>query len=224
MSRHAAAVRHAGIESVGLDNVTYARGGRVVLDAVTMTAAAGEVLAVTGPSGSGKSSLLALLAGLDAPDTGTVLIDAQPATGRTRKNFGVVLQGYGLVATLTAAENVEVVLQVAGLPRPAVRERAAHALASLDLDTLGPHLVEELSGGQQQRVAIARALVARPAVLLADELTAELDSATQLRVLNLVFDLADTGAVVVLATHDPAIAGLATHEIHLSDGTAQHTR
>ena len=223
MGRHGV-VADAGVRSVAARRLTWARGGRVVLDDVTCEARAGEVLAVTGPSGSGKSTLLAMLAGLEDPDSGEVVIDGVVRSAGRRDGFGLVLQGYGLVATLTAAENVEVPLQAAGVARADVHARAARALDDLGLGDLGPHLVEELSGGQQQRVAIARALVVEPAVLLADELTAELDAATQQRALELVFARADAGAVVVLATHDPHVAGLADHEVHLRDGVLEVRR
>lgn len=223
MGRHGV-VAHAGVTSVGARSLRWERGGRLVLDDVSCEARAGEVLAVTGPSGSGKSTLLAMLAGLETPDSGEVFVDGVVRSPGRRDGFGLVLQGYGLVATLTAAENIEVPLQAAGVPREEVHARAAAALDDLGLGDLGPHLVEELSGGQQQRVAIARSLVVRPAVLLADELTAELDAATQQRALELVFGRADQGAVVVLATHDPHIADLADHEVHLRDGVLEVRR
>jgi putative ABC transport system ATP-binding protein len=216
--RHNRSVSDAGVAAVGARNVTYARAGRVILGDVSIEARAGEVLAITGPSGSGKSTLLALLAGLDSPDSGEVLINGVPRAAGRRTGFGLVLQGNGLIGMLTASENVEIALQASGIARADVGPRAAAALASVGIEALGPHLIEELSGGQQQRVAIARALVTEPAVLLADELTAELDSAIQQTALELVFNRAEAGAVVVLATHDRQIAALADREAHLSDG------
>jgi putative ABC transport system ATP-binding protein len=132
-------------------------------------------LAVTGPSGSGKSSLLALLDGLEPPDSGTVSRTGAQTAGTVPDGYGLVMQGYGLVGVLSAAENVEVVLQGQGLDRNDILDRAEDVLAALGLEEVADHLVEQLSGGQQQRVAIARALVVEPTVLLADELTAELD-------------------------------------------------
>ena len=222
--RHVLSVAHAGVASVGVREVTYARAGRVSLGDVSIEARAGEVVAVTGPSGSGKSTLLALLAGLDSPDSGDVLVDGMPRGAGRRPGFGLVLQGNGLVGTLTASENVEIALQAMGIARADVRPRAAEALDSVGIDGLGHHLIEELSGGQQQRVAIARALVVEPAVLLADEVTAELDLATQEKVLDLVFNRAEAGAVVVLATHDRQIAALADREVHLRDGSVDWLR
>lgn len=195
------------------ENVSYARGGRVILDSVSLRVGAGESVAVVGPSGSGKSSLLALLAQLEAPDSGTVRHEAN-GTGTT----GLVLQGYGLVGVLTAAENVEIPLQSAGRGRAEIRARARDVLEQVGLLPVADHLIEELSGGQQQRVAIARALAVDPAVILADELTAELDHEWKTAVVELVLDVAERGGIVVLATHDPEIAQQCTHVVRLHDG------
>jgi putative ABC transport system ATP-binding protein len=196
----------------------FARGGRQILDDVSVEVYAGETLAVTGPSGSGKSSLLALLAGLERPDAGEVLVDREPIGGAVPAGFGLVLQGYGLVSVLSAAENVEIVLQEMGLPRREVRDRAEAMLEAVGLDDVADHLVEQLSGGQQQRVAVARALVVEPAVLLADEFTAELDAASRGHILQLVLGVARRGGVVIIATHDRAVADLCLLEARLTDG------
>jgi len=209
--------RAAVAELLGLD-LGFARGGRQILADVDVEVYAGEVLAVTGPSGSGKSSLLALLAGLETPDTGQVLVDGAGIGNEVPPGFGIVLQGYGLASVLTAAENVEVVLQGLGLSRGEVRARAGAVLQSVGLDDVADHLVEQLSGGQQQRVAIARALVIEPAVMLADELTAELDADSRGRVLNLVLAVARRGGVVVIATHDHGVADACTRQLRLADG------
>lgn len=205
-------------EAVVAESISYARGGRAILDQVSVTARPGEALAVTGPSGSGKSSLLALLAGLERPDSGTVRRGSGPAPiGRD----GLILQGYGLVGTLTAAENVETPLQAdaAGrLPRREIRERAAAVLDAFGLTPAADHLIEELSGGQQQRVAVARALAVDPAVVFADELTAELDREWKDRVVDTVLDIARRGGIVVLATHDPDIAQRCDRIVQLLDG------
>lgn len=197
-------------------SVRYERAGRLILDGISMTALPGEMLALVGPSGSGKSSLLALLAGLEKPDSGTI---SRPDPARSR--IGLILQGYGLVGVLTAAENVEIVLQsgaLGRLTRREIRSRAATALAEVGLSEVSDHLVQELSGGQQQRVAIARALVIEPDAILADELTAELDLAWQERIVELLVHAAHRGVTVVLATHDSAIAERCDQVVRLQDG------
>jgi putative ABC transport system ATP-binding protein len=195
--------------------ISFARGGRVILDNVSVRARPGQVTGLVGPSGSGKSSLLAVLAGLEQPDAGTV---DRPGT---IADIGLVLQAYGLASLLTAAENVEMPLQTAraGALRPSeVRARAAAALAMVDLTAVADHLTEELSGGQQQRVAIARALVTRPLILFADEFTSELDHVSREHAIDLVFGLAQTGSTVVIATHDPAIVARCDRVVHLDSG------
>ena len=195
------------------EGVGYVRAGRTILDAVDVRLTPGQSLAVVGPSGSGKSSLLALLAQLEPPDSGRVV----RSTGPLRRD-GLVLQGYGLVSVLTAAENVEVPLQagVAGrLGRAEIRARALAALDAVGLTPVADHLIEELSGGQQQRVSIARALVIDPSVVFADELTAELDREWKDLVVGLVLDVARRGGIVVLATHDPEIAAQCDRVMHL---------
>jgi ABC-type lipoprotein export system ATPase subunit len=187
----------------------YAVGGRTILKGISVTAAAGRALAVRGPSGSGKSSLLALLAGLTAPSAGTVMIgDAVVAPDSDlglRRRFGLVLQGYGLVAALSAHENVAVVLQAAGVPRDEVSSRVESVLERVGLGLVAEHLVEDLSGGQQQRVAVARALVTGAEVLLADEPTAQLDAENRGLIVGLLLERARAGAVVVIASHDPDV-------------------
>jgi ABC-type lipoprotein export system ATPase subunit len=206
---------------VAARDVGVVRSGRQVLDQVSLTAPAGEITALTGPSGSGKSTLIACLAGLEAVSTGEVHWADRvigPHALDVRRRCGLVLQGYGLVSLLSAAENVELVLQAQGLPRAEVRSRAAEALAAVGLEHAGDHLVEQLSGGQQQRVAVARAVVGRPEVLFADEPTAELDAGTRDRVLHVLLAEARRGAVVVLATHDRYVADVADTELVLEDG------
>jgi ABC-type lipoprotein export system ATPase subunit len=203
--------------TLSADGVGYVRAGRTILDAVSVTATAGEALAVVGPSGSGKSSLLALLAGLEAPDSGT--IRRQPPSPPARD--GLILQGYGLVSVLTAAENVEAPLQagvLGRLGRAEIRARSAAALDAVGLGEVADHLVEELSGGQQQRVAIARALAVDPPIVLADEPTAELDHESKQHVVELLLDVAARGGVVVIATHDEEIAERCARQVRLVDG------
>lgn len=204
--------------TVAAEGLRYAPADRVVLDGVDVSVEAGEMLAVTGPSGSGKSSLLALLAGLAVPGEGQVRVDGQPLEPGSDTGFGLVLQGYGLVLVLTAAENVEVALQARALPRDEVRARAAASLEAVGLADLADRRVEELSGGQRQRVAVARALAPSPAVLLADEPTAQQDPATKAMLLRLLRAAADAGAAVVLATHDPEVVAACDRELALHDG------
>ncbi|MGI8880696.1 MAG: ABC transporter ATP-binding protein [Jatrophihabitans sp.] len=211
--------RNAGLSATG---VSFRRGGRNILDGVSLKVEPGTSLAVTGPSGSGKSSLLALLAGLETPDEGTVRREPPDAV------LGLVLQAYGLVGLLTGAENVEIALQRrlrdGRLDRAEIRRRATEALDTVGLSAVADHLVEELSGGQQQRVAIARALAVRPGIVLADEFTAELDDVSRAHAVQVVLDVARRGGIVVVATHDPQIAAACDHVLHLVDGVAHDER
>jgi putative ABC transport system ATP-binding protein len=196
--------------------VSVSRGGRLILDGVSLSAAPGQMVAVTGSSGAGKSTLLAVLAGVLAPEGGQVegrpAQDAEPAVG-------IVLQGHGLLPVLTAAENVELALQIHGVGGATTVERAHEALERAGLPGHDDRLVEELSGGQQQRVSMARALVVRPRLLLADEPTSELDAATRDVVLAALREEAERGAVVVIATHDPEVAEQCDVVVHLVDGS-----
>ena len=193
------------LEARGL---SYQRDGQQILTGIDLTVAAAHSLAVTGPSGSGKSSLLAILAGLTAPSEGSVLIDGKPLTGLSRPgdDVSVVLQGYGLVALLTAAENVEVALWAAGHSPAAARSQALTALELLGLLPQAGQLIHQLSGGQQQRTALARALALQPRLLIADEPTAELDPDARALALTRMFEAVDGGSALVLATHDPEVA------------------
>jgi putative ABC transport system ATP-binding protein len=190
-------------------DLRYVVGDRTILDGLSVQASSGRVLAVRGPSGAGKSSLLAMLGGLVAPSGGTVTLDGARVTPgidvSLRRRFGFVLQGYGLVAALTARENVAVVLQAARVPRAEVRSRVQVMLERVGLGSVADHLVEDLSGGQQQRVAVARALVTGADVFLADEPTAELDADNRERIVSLLTERARAGALVVIASHDPEV-------------------
>jgi putative ABC transport system ATP-binding protein len=186
----------------------YVRDGQLILTGVDVSVEPGQSLAVTGPSGSGKTSLLALISGLTAPTAGEVYLDGTLLTGFATPASGVavVLQGYGLVSLLTAAENIEVALRAAGRPARAAGAAARAALAQLGLEAHAEQLVEELSGGQQQRTAVARALALEPRLLIADEPTAELDPAARAVALARMFDVAARGGSLILATHDPEVA------------------
>jgi ABC-type lipoprotein export system ATPase subunit len=186
----------------------YVRDGQRIFSGIELTVERGESLAVTGPSGSGKTSLLALLSGLTTPTAGEVYIDGTRLTGFAGPASGValVLQGYGLVAMLTAAENIEVALRGAGRPARDASSAARAALDRLDLGSHADHLIDELSGGQQQRVAVARALALEPRLLITDEPTAELDPASRALALLRIFDVVTGGGSLVIATHDAEIA------------------
>lgn len=190
-------------------DLRYAVAGRTIIDGLSIQASSGRVLAVRGPSGSGKSSLLSMLGGLIAPSAGTVTLDGVPVTPgndlRTRRRLGMVLQGYGLVTALTARENVAVVLQAAAVPPGEVRARVETVLERVNLAAVADHLVEDLSGGQQQRVAVARALVTAAEVILADEPTAQLDADNRGLIVSLLVERARAGAAVVIASDDPDV-------------------
>ncbi len=195
--------------------------GRRVLDDVSLTGEPGRMLAVTGSSGSGKTTLLSLVGGLAKPAVGDVSYDGGPVTtkqGEPLPGTGFVLQSYGLVPTLTAAENVSIALRGRGVAATESTERAVEALGRVGVDELADRLISELSGGQLQRVAVARALVVGAAVLLADEPTSELDEANRDAVVGQLRMEANRGAIVLVATHDPAVAEECDDEIHLVDG------
>jgi putative ABC transport system ATP-binding protein len=202
-------------------------GGRelTILDSVDLSIEPGECVAILGPSGSGKSTMLALMAGLDRPSAGEVLIDGAPIQDLSedalallrRRTIGFVFQSYQLLANLTALENVMLPVELAGADdAPA---RASALLAEVGLAERGHHYPSQLSGGEQQRVALARAFAAAPPLLLADEPTGNLDSATGARVLDTLMALrARHGTTLVMVTHDPAIAARADRQVHLRDG------
>jgi putative ABC transport system ATP-binding protein len=198
--------------------------GRRVLDEVSLEAGSGRMLAVTGSSGSGKTTLLSLVGGLARPAAGEASYDGGPVMtkqGEPLPGTGFVLQSYGLVPTLTAAENVAVALRGRGAGPAEATDRAVEALARVHVDELADRLISELSGGQLQRVAVARALVVGADVLLADEPTSELDETNRDVVVGQLRREADRGAVVLLATHDPAVAEECDDEIHLVDGRVE---
>jgi putative ABC transport system ATP-binding protein len=194
---------------------------------VDLDVAAGELLVVRGPSGAGKTTLLNLLGTLDRPDLGTIVLDGVDTTaaseaelvGIRRRLLGFVFQRFGLLPALTAAENIEVPLRLAGLGREERTARVAALLERVDLAEHARQHPDELSGGQQQRVGIARALAAEPRVLLADEPTGQLDSATAALVMDLVVELVhERGMAGVVTTHDPAFMERADRVVRLHDG------
>jgi putative ABC transport system ATP-binding protein len=223
----------AAVEAIRVSRTYRAGGARLRgLADVSLTVAPGEVVAVMGPSGSGKSTLLQILGGLDDPDEGHALVtgvDWRTLRGRARARFrrrtcGFITQSMTLLPPATAVENVEVPLLLDRVRRAERRRRVDDALASVGLADHGAKLPDQLSGGQQQRVAIARALVTEPAVLLADEPTGSLDSATAAAVTQLLVDAAgERGTAIVLVTHDPAIAAYASRLVTLHSGHLERT-
>ena len=207
---------------IEVEDVSYLVDGVTVLDGVSLRVDRGESLALVGPSGSGKSSFIAIMSGLVAPAGGAVRFDgediARLSGAALRRRTGVVFQGYALLSLLTAAENVELAQQARGAPGDAVAGEAARALAAVGLAERADHLVEELSGGEQQRVAVARALVGEPLVVLADEPTAELDEANRAAITTQLLGVALSGRTLVLATHDPEVAALCTRTVRLVSG------
>jgi putative ABC transport system ATP-binding protein len=218
------------LENVSL-TLTSAAGPVDILRGVSLRIEAGEAVALIGPSGSGKSSLMMVLAGLERPNAGRVMVAGadlggldENALARLRRgHVGIVFQAFHLLPTMTALENVAIPLELAG-DRDAI-DAAAAALGRVGLGHRLGHYPAQLSGGEQQRVAIARALVASPALVLADEPTGNLDGATGRVVIDCLFDEhARLGSALLLITHDPDLAGRCTRQLHLEDGriVAEH--
>ena len=203
----------------------FTRGPSVIraLDGIDLEIAPGEFLALEGPSGSGKTTLLQLLGALDRPSSGTLVFeghdlaelpDRQLAAIRLR-SFGFVFQQFNLIPTLTALENVEAKL----IPAGGTKQRALELLGEVDLTERAEHLPGQLSGGEQQRVGIARALSVDPRVVLADEPTGNLDTATGKEIIDLLAGLAaEHGSTVIVATHDATLAERAPRRVEIRDG------
>jgi putative ABC transport system ATP-binding protein len=204
----------------------YARGAIGAAD-VDLTVTPGELLALFGPSGSGKSSILQIMGLLIRPDSGEVYLDGdrvdeldEGASAQLRRTrIGFVFQAFGLLPLLSAGENVEVGLRLLGTSGSAARKRVHSALGAVGLDHRVRHRPDELSGGEQQRVAVARALVHSPTYLLADEPTGELDTATGAAILELLARVAGEGTAVVVASHDPKVLEVADRALFVRDGT-----
>jgi putative ABC transport system ATP-binding protein len=187
----------------------------------------GEMVAIVGPSGSGKSTMLNLMGGLDHPSTGEIELDGAELSkldddGLTRvrrDKIGFIFQFFNLLPTLTCLENVGLPLHLRGWARKKVQERAVELLNLVQLAARMDHLPDELSGGERQRVAIARALSVFPPILLADEPTGNLDSATGVEILKLIRDLhSRLGSTVLIVTHDQSVAESCPRTIHIRDG------
>jgi putative ABC transport system ATP-binding protein len=211
----------------GLVREFVAGGQRTrAVDGVDLTVAAGELLMVLGRSGAGKTTLLSLVGALDRPDSGTVTVAWERVdsfNARQRDHFlqvsvGWVFQTSGLIPLLTAEENIQLSLRLAGVDEAETRGRALDALARVGIANRGAHTASELSGGEQQRVAVARAIAKRPTVVIADEPTAQLDSETAAGVMQLLREVAATGTAVLMATHDRVAVDFADRVVSLQDG------
>ena len=200
------------------------------LDHVSIIVKEGEFTAITGPSGSGKTTLLQLIGGLDEPDSGDVLLSganiAQMSGAKLsdfrRDHIGFIFQSYNLIPVLSAEENIEYIMLLQGVPEKARKSRVREMLALVGLEGLGDRRPSNLSGGQQQRVAVARAMASKPDIILADEPTANLDSATGIALLEVMRDLnQQMNMTFVFSTHDYKIMDRADRLIHLEDGVVQ---
>jgi putative ABC transport system ATP-binding protein len=206
-------------------------GGKLsVLDGLDLDVEPGGYVAITGPSGAGKSTLLAILGGLDAPQDGAVVVGGHDLhhMGRNqladfrRQTVGFVFQHFGLLESLTAAENIELACTLAGIGARARRERAAELLDAVELRARADHRPAELSGGERQRVAIGRSLANRPRLVLADEPTGNLDDGSTELVIELLEALpAEHDCTLVLVTHDHRLARRAAHQFQLDGGRLQ---
>jgi putative ABC transport system ATP-binding protein len=208
---------------------TYSQAGQLVkaLDGVDLEIAPGELTALMGPSGSGKTTLLNAIGGLDRPTSGSVSVDGVELTSLSAtalsdlrlRRIGFIFQSYNLVPVLSAYENAEFVLLLQGVPAAERRALVLKTLADVGLAGLENRRPSELSGGQQQRVAVARAIASRPALVLADEPTANLDSKTGQALIALMRQLnEEQGITFVFATHDPKVQDAARRVVHLVDG------
>jgi putative ABC transport system ATP-binding protein len=230
MWRLPAAAYGRGMETlVELDRVTktYDSGAAPAVSDVSLTVAPGEAVAIMGPSGSGKSTLLNLIAGMDRPTTGEIRVGGQRVdklseTGAARfrrGQVGMIFQFFNLLDDMTAIDNVLLPAQLAGMPAAKARARAEELLAALRIDGRKDAYPARLSGGERQRVAIARALVNRPAVLLADEPTGAVDTATGEEIGELLLDLNASGQTLILVTHNPDLAAkYAQRVVSIEDG------
>jgi putative ABC transport system ATP-binding protein len=204
-----------------LEDISLNVGGRWALERLSLAIRPGEVTALSGPSGSGKTTLLSIAGGIVKPTTGFASYAGQhmwQGDGDPRHEVAFVLQVYGLVPILSARENVSIALRARGLKPDAADERADAELTRFHIGDLGDRQVEELSGGQMQRVACARAFAVAPEILLADEPTSELDEGNREHVMDQLRAEAARGAIVVVATHDPAVVDAADRQLVLDEG------
>jgi putative ABC transport system ATP-binding protein len=206
---------------LALDNIEIVIANRQILEPMSLEFPPGQVTAVNGPSGSGKTTLLSIAGGLLQPTGGTTSYDGRPlwqGDGDPRPEVAFILQVYGLVPILSARENVSIALRARGVPPLHSDERADAELGRFHIGDLGDRQVEELSGGQMQRVACARALAVDADILLADEPTSELDEGNREHVMVQLRAEAERGAIVVVASHDPAVVDAADSRVNLDEG------
>ena len=196
------------------------------LDGLSLSIEEGEFVSVSGPSGSGKTTFLNVTGLLDTFDSGTYTIDGKNVANLTdraqsrirNEKIGFIFQGFNLIPDLDVFDNVDVPLRYRGLPKEERRKRITHSLELVGLGGRLKHLPSQLSGGQQQRVAIARALASSPRLILADEPTGNLDSATAGEIMELLHQVNEEGTTILMVTHDPGCAAQAHRQIHLLDG------
>lgn len=215
---------------IQLENIqrTFQVGDQLIhaLNNINLTISKGEYVSIMGPSGSGKSTLLNVIALLDQPSSGKYILNGRDVTQLNddqlarvrRENIGFVFQFFHLIPRLTAAENIEIPMVLAGVAVKERKQRIAEALAAVNLEQRATHRPDQLSGGQMQRVAIARAMIMRPEILLADEPTGNLDSKTGQEIIALLEKLNQQQVTLITITHDQAIGDRAQRCIHLIDG------
>lgn len=201
-----------------------------VLRGISISIREGEFVAIMGPSGSGKSTLLSILGGIELPSSGAVLLEGTDLADLTddqrtlirRRRIGFIFQAFNLLPTLSAVENVGLPLELDGMSRSEAYDRSIEALTRVEMQQRAKHIPSKLSGGEQQRVAIARALAMRPAIILADEPTGNLDSRQGVRVTELLRSLVkDHGQTIVMVTHDAKVAMSASRLIQFRDGLVE---
>jgi putative ABC transport system ATP-binding protein len=207
---------------------TYLKGKIQVhaLRNASITVRKGELLAIMGPSGSGKSTLLALIGTLEKATDGKIVLDGielasvpeKQLPSLRREKIGFIFQNYNLIPTLSALENVELSMRFSRMKKKERQERARHLLEELGLGDRLNHKPSELSGGEQQRVSIARALANRPAVILADEPTGEVDSKTRDSIVRIFKELSEKGQTILVVTHDPEVAKECSRVLRITDG------
>ncbi|MBV9562903.1 MAG: ABC transporter ATP-binding protein [Bradyrhizobium sp.] len=220
------------LQATGLVRRIEGDVSHILVNGIDLSVNKGEFLAITGPSGSGKSSLLYLLGLLDAPNEGDVIICGQPTSKLSESEradvrltrLGFVFQFHFLLPEFTSLDNVILPMRAAGkMSEKDMRERGLELLASLGLKEHASKRPNQLSGGQRQRVAIARALSNRPEIIVADEPTGALDTASTEQVFSILREIADNGRTVVVVTHDPALAARADRRVHIVDGKIHET-